>query len=47
MKENSGQTNRVRNTQASEATEEVVYEEVQEEAPAEEEAVGLDDDDLV
>jgi EAL domain-containing protein (putative c-di-GMP-specific phosphodiesterase class I) len=47
MKENSGQTNRVRNTQASETTEEVVYEEVQEEAPAEEEAVGLDDDDLV
>ena len=47
MKENSGQTNRVRNTQASEVTEEVVYEEVQEEAPAEEEAVGLDDDDLV
>ncbi len=49
MKENSGQTNRVRNTQASETTEEVVYEAVQEEAPAEaeEEAVGLDDDDLV
>ena len=47
MKENSGQTNRVRNTQASETTEEVVYEDVQEEAPAEEEAVGLDDDDLV
>ena len=46
MKENSGQTNRVRNTQSSEETEEVVYEEV--EAPAEEEeAVGLDDDDLV
>jgi hypothetical protein len=49
MKENSGQTNRVRNTQTSETTEEVVYEEVQEEAPAEAEgeAVGLDDDDLV
>jgi diguanylate cyclase (GGDEF)-like protein len=46
MKENSTQSSRVRNTQASEETEEVVYEEV--EVPSEEEeAVGLDDDDLV
>ncbi len=47
MKENSASSNRVRNTQSSgDVTEEVVYEEV--EVPAdEEEAVGLDDDDLV
>jgi EAL domain-containing protein (putative c-di-GMP-specific phosphodiesterase class I) len=51
MKESQSQTGRVRNTTASdEATEEVVYEEVEETSDDSEsagDAVGLDDDDLV
>ncbi len=51
MKESQSQTGRVRNTTASEeATEEVVYEEVEEtsdDSESTDDAVGLDDDDLV
>lgn len=51
MKESQSQTGRVRNTTASEeATEEVVYEEVEEtsdDSESTDDAVGLDDEDLV